>query len=122
MNSNIADAGRAMSQPSSDVEPFRYRGPARIGGRLIPAVYLWEERDLSETGRVLMRSWQGSATVLASDNDDPTQPILKCGQVPIELTVGGEVVTAQALVSTVTFNGVEWAVDIAGLGPAPGCE
>ncbi len=112
----------AMSQHSSDVQLFRYRGPARIGGRLIPAVHLWEERDLSETGRVLMRDWRGSATVLASDNDDATQPIMKCGQVPIELTVDGKALVAQALVSAVTFNGAEWTVDIAGLGPAPGCE
>ena len=103
-------------------ELFRYTGPARIGGLLLPEVRLWEERDQSETGRVLLRSWQGSATVLAADIGDPTK-LLDRGQVPIELTGGSEVLTAQAFVSAVsTFDDNTWSIEIMGLGPAPGCE
>jgi len=111
-----------MTETPREDKRFSYAGPARIGGLQVEDVRLWEERDLSETGRTLLRDWKGSATWMAPEGDDPNKPIIACGQVLIELTANSEVLTGQALVSVVTFDGTFWSLEIAGLGPPPGFE
>lgn len=96
----------------TDGQFLHYDGPAAIDGTQFPNVSLREHREGE------MRSWDGSATMAASQTPEGFAPDLSSRDaVPVELPDGRH---GKALVTNIRFDGRSWRLELTGTGPAPG--